>query len=56
MVMRIQGINVDRFRSVESLLPIFELLDQSHKISAKEEALKILSTICTDIECRNAIR
>lgn len=49
-------IRLERFRSVENLLPVFELLEQSTNLGAKEEALRILSQVSEDKECRDAIR
>lgn len=47
---------LERFRHVESILPILELLEQSSSLGAKEEAVRILAFVSTDEECRGAIR
>lgn len=49
-------IRNENYRTVDSLLPIFELLETSTNVGAKEEALRILAHISTDKECRSAIR
>ena len=50
------GIRTEHYRTVENLYPIFEILEHSLNVGAKEEALRILAHISAEKECRSALR
>ena len=50
------GIRTEHYRTVENLYPIFEILEHSSNVGAKEEALRILAHISAERECRSALR